>query len=102
MSPKHADQVKEAEHLSDEQSEKFGVNESSIEELSEQEVPEPEKGDIPGWLIGVIGLGIFWAGAYLFSFSGGFKSDVFDFEPKFGVEGGVKAAPDPKVVGKAL
>jgi mono/diheme cytochrome c family protein len=103
MSPKHADQVKEAEHLSEEQSEKFGVNESSIEELSEQEVPEPEKGDIPGWLIGVIGLGIFWAGAYLFSFSGGFKSDVFDFEPKFGVVGGgAKGAPDPKVVGKAL
>jgi mono/diheme cytochrome c family protein len=102
MSAKHQDQVKES--LSDEQSEKFGVNGPSIEEPSDQstEVPEPEKGDTPAWLIGVISLGIFWAGAYLFSFSGGFKSDVFDFEPKFGVEGGVKAAPDPKVVGKAL
>ena len=58
---------------------------------------------IPGWLVGVIGFGFFWAGAYLFSFSGGFKSDVFDYEPKFGVVGGGAAAPaDPKVVGKAL
>jgi mono/diheme cytochrome c family protein len=52
--------------------------------------------------VGLIGFGIFWAGAYLFSFSGGFKADVFDFQPKFGVEGGAKVAPDPKVVGKAL
>ena len=66
-------------------------------------MPEPEKGPIPVWLVGLIGFGIFWAGAYLFSFSGGFKADVFDFQPKFGVEGGgAKGAPDPKVVGKAL
>jgi mono/diheme cytochrome c family protein len=58
---------------------------------------------IPAWLFGVIGVGFFWAGGYLFSFSGGFKSDVFDYEPKFGVVGGgAAAAPDPKVVGKAL
>jgi mono/diheme cytochrome c family protein len=66
------------------------------------EVAEPEKGPIPIWLVGIIGVGIFWAGAYLFSFSGGFKADVFDFEPKFGVEAGAKGAPDPKVIGKAL
>ena len=54
-------------------------------------------------MIGLIGLGIFWAGAYLFSFSGGFKADVFDFEPKFGVKGVARRVPpDPKVVGKAL
>jgi mono/diheme cytochrome c family protein len=72
---------------------------------SRKELPEPEVGNapIPFWLLGVIGLGIFWAGAYLFSFSGGFKADVFDYEPKFGVQtGGSKSAPDPKVVGKAL
>src|SRR5438128_44755 len=57
---------------------------------------------IPTWLVGLIGLGFFWAGAYLFSFSGGFKWDVFDYEPKFGVVGGPQVAADPKVVGKAL
>ena len=57
---------------------------------------------VPTWLVSVIGLGFFWAGAYLFSFSGGFKSEVFDFKPKFGVVGGAQVAADPKVVGKAL
>ena len=46
-------------------------------------MPEPGEGPIPRWLIGLIGLGIFWTGAYLFSFSGGFSADVFDFQPKF-------------------
>jgi mono/diheme cytochrome c family protein len=58
---------------------------------------------IPIWFIGLIGFAIFWAGAYLFSFSGGFKADVFDYEPKFGAQtGGGQAEADPKVVGKAL
>ena len=69
----------------------------------ESVVPEVGSAPIPVWLVTVIGLGLFWAGAYLFSFSGGFRSDVFDFEPKFGVAGGgAGASPDPKVVGKAL
>ena len=104
MSPKHPDQTTEAGHLPDEKTEEFGAERPSVEEPSEQdqEVPEPGKGDIPAWLVGAIGLGIFWAGAYLFSFSGGFRSDVFDFKPKFGVVGGAKVAADPKVVGKAL
>ncbi len=104
MSSKHEDQVEEAGQMSDEHLRKIGVDPSSLEESVEpREVPEPAQGPVPIWLIGVIGLGIFWAGAYLFSFSGGFKGDVFDFEPKFGVEGGgAKSAPDPKVIGKAL
>src|SRR6202047_2064903 len=58
---------------------------------------------IPTWFVVVIGLCLFWAGASLFSFSGGFKADVFDFEPKFGAQtGGPRLPPDPKVVGKAL
>src|ERR1700757_4343763 len=69
----------------------------------ESVVPEVGSAPIPVWLVTVIRLGLFWAGAYLFSFSGGFRSDVFDFEPKFGVVGGgAGAPPDPKVVGKAL
>jgi mono/diheme cytochrome c family protein len=103
MSSTHEHQVEEKGQGSDEPSQKLGGNRSAIEETEPgPEVPAPQKGPIPVWLVGLIGLGIFWAGAYLFSFSGGFKADVFDFEPKFGVAGGPKGAPDPKVVGKAL
>ncbi len=105
MSSTHEHQVGEAGERSDEQYQNIGTDRYSVEELNEpgREVPEPENGPIPVWLVGLMGLGIFWAGAYLFSFSGGFKGDVFDFEPKFGVEGGGgKGPPDPKIVGKAL
>ena len=58
-----------------------GAGRSSVEEHAgpNEESPEPETGPIPWWLIWLIGLGLFWGGAYLFSFSGGFKSDVFDY-----------------------
>ena len=104
MSSTHEDQVEEAGPESDEQFQKTGSEQSSFGRSEPgSEVPEPAQGPIPIWLIGVIGFGIFWAGAYLFSFSGGFKADVFDFAPKYGAEGGgSKGAPDPKVVGKAL
>jgi mono/diheme cytochrome c family protein len=72
-------------------------------EIRTLDAPEIGNAPIPLWMVVLIGLAIFWAGAYLFSFSGGFKADVFDFEPKFGAQlGGARAAPDPKVVGKAL
>jgi mono/diheme cytochrome c family protein len=81
----------------------FPSQEESVAPQGTSAAPGIGSAPIPGWLVGLIGLGIFWAGAYLFSFSGGFRSDVFDFEPKFGVvAGGAGAAPDPKVVGKAL
>jgi mono/diheme cytochrome c family protein len=104
MSSTHDHKVEEAGHGSEAEYQKIGSGHSSIEESGDprQEVPEPGKGPIPLWLVLLIGLGIFWAGAYLFSFSGGFNSDVFDFEPKFGVAGGAKGPVDPKVVGKAL
>jgi mono/diheme cytochrome c family protein len=106
MSSTHEHQVEEAEagQESDEPLQQIGPGRSSTKEDNEpgREVPAPGKGPIPIWLIGLIGFGIFWAGAYLFSFSGGFNAEVFDFEPKFGVAGGAKGAPDPKVVGKAL
>lgn len=104
MSSKHEHQVEEAGPGPAEYSEKVVVDQSSVGEqgLQDHEIPEPEKGPIPVWLVAVMGLSVFWAGAYLFSFSGGFRSDVFDFEPKFGVQVGAKVAADPKVVGKAL
>jgi mono/diheme cytochrome c family protein len=102
MSSTHEHRVEEAGPESDEPIEQIGAEHSPIGDPG-HELPEPAKGPVPVWLVGLVGLGIFWAGAYLFSFSGGFKSDVFDFQPKFGVTGGgAGAAPDPKVVGKAL
>jgi mono/diheme cytochrome c family protein len=104
MSSTHDHQVEEAGRGSEEKNRKIGAGQSSIEESAEpdQEAPNTGRGPIPVWLVGLIGLGIFWAGAYLFSFSGGFKADVFDYEPKYGVGGGAKGPADPKVVGKAL
>src|SRR3984893_13808670 len=105
MSSSDEHHVEEAENGSSHLSQKIAPDQSSFREPAEpgEDIPEPEQGSIPVWLVGLIGFGIFWAGAYLFSFSGGFKADVFDFQPKFGVEGGgAKGAPDPKVVGKAL
>jgi mono/diheme cytochrome c family protein len=64
--------------------------------------PEIGSAPIPAWLMGLVGFGVFWAGAYLFSYSGGFKPDVFDYQPKYGAQAGGKATVDPKVVGKAL
>jgi mono/diheme cytochrome c family protein len=65
----------------------------------------PGMGDapIPGWLVAVIGVGIFWTGAYLFSYSGGFAADVFDYKPKYGAQAAAAAGPpDPKALGKRL
>jgi mono/diheme cytochrome c family protein len=105
MSSSHEHYVEEAEKRSNHPSQKFAPDQSSLRASGEpgEDIPEPEKGPIPVWLVGLIGFGIFWAGAYLFSFSGGFSADVFDYQPKFGAAGGgAKGAPDPKVVGKAL
>ena len=105
MSPKYEHRVEVATPHSEERFRSFGAGHSSVEEHAEpnEELPEPEKGPIPLWLVWLIGLGLFWSGAYLFSFSGGFKADVFDYRPTFGVQGGgPRLPPDPKVVGKAL
>lgn len=87
-------------HFEDETSAKMGKKSPVSGESFE---PGVETGPLPKWLIYVIGLGIFWAGAYLFSFSGGFRSDVFDHQPRYGAEVAVsKGPPDPKVLGKRL
>jgi len=65
--------------------------------------PRTDNGPIPRWLMGVVGFAIFWAGAYLFSYSGGFSAEVFDYQPKYGAQATAAAGPpDPKVLGKKL
>ena len=67
----------------------------------EEANPRMDNAPIPGWLVWIIGVGIFWAGAYLFSYSGGFAADVFDYQPKYGAQSAAAAGPpDPKVLGK--
>jgi mono/diheme cytochrome c family protein len=102
MSSTHEQPVEEAAEHSDVQLEDAVLHGADANGDVEPAVPEPSKGPIPVWIVWLIGVGVFWAGAYLFSFSGGFRADVFDFQPKFGAAGGAAAAPDPKVVGKAL
>jgi mono/diheme cytochrome c family protein len=71
--------------------------------IADPAIPAVGDGPIPKWLVGLIFVSLFWSGAYLFSYSGGFSSDVFDYLPKFGpLSSGPQAAPDPKVIGKAL
>ena len=71
--------------------------------INDPAVPLVGDGVVPRWLIGVIFFGLFWSGAYLFSYSGGFSAEVFDYLPKFGpLTSGPQSAPDPKVIGKAL
>ena len=66
-------------------------------------IPRTDNRPIPGWLFAVIGVGIFWSGAYLFSYSGGFAADVFDYKPKYGAQATAAVGPpDPKVLGKKL
>ena len=71
--------------------------------ITDSAIPAVGDGPIPRWLVALIFVSLFWSGAYLFSYSGGFSSEVFDYLPKFGpLNSGPQAAPDPKVVGKAL
>ena len=106
MSSEHEHQVDEVSPESEE-FQSFPADDGSAERHAgpNREFSEPEvnSAPIPLWLFGLIGVGVFWAGAYLFSFSGGFRADVFDHEPKYGAQGGgPRVPPDPKVVGKAL
>src|ERR1043165_6824193 len=45
-----------------------------------REHPEPAFGTVPAplWLIAVAGVAVFWAGAYLGMFSGGFSGEVYN------------------------
>lgn len=46
--------------------------------LREKEDPVDGEEPVPSWLIILFGLLIFWGGAYMFQYSGGFKGDVYD------------------------
>jgi mono/diheme cytochrome c family protein len=71
--------------------------------ITDPTVPAVGDGAVPKWLVVLMLVGLFWTGAYLFSYSGGFSAEVFDYLPRFGpLTGGSQAAPDPKVIGKAL
>ena len=102
MSPTYEHRVEETGAYAGVESEQDGLQAGEANGDDESAVPEPSQGPLPVWIVWVIGVGIFWAGAYLFSFSGGFRADVFNFQPQFGVAGGAQAPVDPKVVGKAL
>lgn len=58
---------------------------------------------VPAWFLGVVAVAVFWTGAYLFTYSGGFDGSVFDFKPKYGAAAsGPATPPDPKEVGRKL
>lgn len=46
----------------------------------QREHRDPQDGmePVPLWLIAVFGIAVFWGGAYLMLYSGGFRADVFD------------------------
>ena len=68
------------------------------------QAPAERHAPIPGWLIALGVVLSFWAGGYLFFYSGGFRGDVFDpGQITWGpVSTGPVAPPDPKVIGKRL
>jgi mono/diheme cytochrome c family protein len=68
------------------------------------QAPAERHAPIPGWLTGIGLILAFWAGGYLFLYSGGFRGDVYDpGQITWGpVSTGPVAPPDPKVIGKRL
>ena len=68
------------------------------------QAPAERHAPIPGWLTGLGLVLAFWAGGYLFLYSGGFRGDVYDpGQITWGpVATGPTAPPDPKVIGKRL
>lgn len=73
--------------------------------LREKDDPRDGYEPIPLWMVSVFMALVFWAGAYLAFYSGGFQSNVFDPSQVAWAGGGAaaeKAAPDPMVLGKRL
>lgn len=78
------------------------MNPSELPSLSQ--APSERHAPIPGWILGLGVILSFWAGGYLFFYSGGFRGDVYDAgQITWGpVSTGPVAPPDPKVIGKRL
>lgn len=72
--------------------------------LREKDDPRDGYEPIPLWLVSVFMALVFWAGAYLSFYSGGFQSNVFDPVQVSWAGGGAvaKGPPDPMVLGKRL
>jgi len=72
--------------------------------LREKDDPRDGYEPIPLWMVSVFMALVFWGGAYLAFYSGGFKADVFDPSQVSWAGGGAvdKGPPDPMVVGKRL
>jgi mono/diheme cytochrome c family protein len=78
------------------------MNPSELPSVSQ--APTERHAPIPGWILGLGVILSFWAGGYLFFYSGGFRGDVYDpGQITWGpVNAGPIVPPDPKVIGKRL
>jgi mono/diheme cytochrome c family protein len=72
--------------------------------LREKDDPQDGLEPVPLWMITLFFVIIFWAGGYLFFYSGGFRADVYDHtQITWGpVQGGPAKTVDPIAVGKRL
>lgn len=73
--------------------------------LREKDDPRDGYEPIPLWLVSFFMALVFWGGAYLAFYSGGFQADVFDPTRVSWAGGGAaadKGPPDPMVIGKKL
>lgn len=83
-------------------------NVRKVHEAIMREHSEPHDGfaPIPLWLVALFMALVFWGGAYLAYYSGGFKSTVFDRNQSGwgadAVASAPKGPPDPMVLGKRL
>lgn len=73
----------------------------------EKSDPKADNSAIPLWFVSFAMAIVFWAGAYLAFYSGGFQSTVFDPAQAAWVRGGAaapapKGPPDPMVLGKRV
>lgn len=73
--------------------------------LREKDDPRDGYEPIPLWMVSFFMALVFWGGAYLAFYSGGFRADVFDPSRVSWSGGGAaadKGPPDPMVIGKKL
>lgn len=73
--------------------------------LREKDDPRDGYEPIPLWMVSFFMALVFWGGAYLAFYSGGFQADVFDPSRVSWAGGGAaadKGPPDPMVIGKKL